>query len=123
MVVDVFGTLGVTELLIILALVLILFGATKIPALAKSLGQGVAEFRKARKEDPDGMDKEPVGSSGMTCPSCHRPIGPETLFCTSCGTSLTAERTVCGQCRTALKPQDSYCPKCGTQVPGEHGSV
>lgn len=118
-----FGTLGVTELLIILALVLILFGAAKIPALAKSLGQGVAEFRKARKEGPDGMDKEPNASNGLTCPSCRQPVGPEALFCTRCGKSLTVARKVCGQCRTALKPQDCYCSKCGTQVPGEHGSV
>lgn len=123
MVIDVFGTLGITELLIILALVLILFGATKIPALAKSLGQGVAEFRKARKEDPDGKDREPAVSNRLTCPSCHQPAGPDALFCTRCGKHLTTARTTCGQCRTALKPQDSYCPKCGTQVPGEYGSV
>lgn len=38
--------LGPTELLIVLAIVLLLFGATKLPNLARSLGQASHEFRK-----------------------------------------------------------------------------
>ena len=40
------GTVGPTELIIILAIVLLLFGAKKIPELAKGLGTGVREFKK-----------------------------------------------------------------------------
>jgi len=45
--------IGVKELLLILLIVLILFGAKKIPELAKSLAQGLKEFRKAAKETDD----------------------------------------------------------------------
>ena len=45
-----FGRLGMGELIIILAVVLIVFGPAKLPALAKSMGQAVAEFRKGTKE-------------------------------------------------------------------------
>ena len=45
-----FGRIGVSELLIILAVVLIFFGPAKLPALAKSMGQAVSEFRKGAKE-------------------------------------------------------------------------
>lgn len=45
-----FGRIGVSELLIILVVVLIFFGPAKLPALAKSMGQAVAEFRKGTKE-------------------------------------------------------------------------
>ena len=45
-----FGRIGVSELLIILAVVLIFFGPAKLPALAKSMGQAVSEFRKGTKE-------------------------------------------------------------------------
>ncbi len=45
-----FGRLGMGELLLILAVVLIIFGPAKLPALAKSMGQAVAEFRKGTKE-------------------------------------------------------------------------
>jgi sec-independent protein translocase protein TatA len=39
--------LGGTEIILILALVLILFGAKKLPELAKGLGAGIKEFKKA----------------------------------------------------------------------------
>jgi len=42
---------GMTEWLIILAIILVLFGAKKIPELAKGLGTGIKDFKKAVKED------------------------------------------------------------------------
>jgi sec-independent protein translocase protein TatA len=42
--------LGGGEIILILALVLILFGAKKLPELAKGLGQGIREFKKATNE-------------------------------------------------------------------------
>ena len=39
--------LGGTEIILILALVLILFGAKKLPELARGLGTGIKEFKKA----------------------------------------------------------------------------
>jgi sec-independent protein translocase protein TatA len=45
-----FGRIGASELLLILAVVLIFFGPQKLPALAKSMGQAVSEFRKGTKE-------------------------------------------------------------------------
>jgi sec-independent protein translocase protein TatA len=45
---------GPTEWVVILVIVLVLFGAKKLPELARSLGQGMNEFRKAREE----FDKE-----------------------------------------------------------------
>jgi sec-independent protein translocase protein TatA len=42
--------LGGTELIFVLAAVIILFGARKIPEFAKGLGQGIKEFRKASAE-------------------------------------------------------------------------
>lgn len=44
------GFMGGQELLIILAIVIILFGAKKIPELASGLGKGIKEFKKASKE-------------------------------------------------------------------------
>jgi sec-independent protein translocase protein TatA len=48
----VFG-IGGSELLIILALALLLFGGTKLPSLARGLGQSIKEFKKAAKEDTE----------------------------------------------------------------------
>jgi sec-independent protein translocase protein TatA len=44
------GMIGGWELILILAVVLILFGAKKLPELAKGLGQGIKEFKKASTE-------------------------------------------------------------------------
>lgn len=50
------GRFGVTEILVILAIVLLLFGGKKIPELMKGLGGGIKEFKKAAK----GEDEAPV---------------------------------------------------------------
>jgi sec-independent protein translocase protein TatA len=44
------GFLGGWELVLILAVVLVLFGAKKLPELAKGLGQGIKEFKKASSD-------------------------------------------------------------------------
>ena len=45
--------MGGLELLIILIIILLFFGAKQIPELARSLGKGTREFRKGVSEDPD----------------------------------------------------------------------
>jgi sec-independent protein translocase protein TatA len=50
--------LGVGELLVILVIVLIIFGAGKLPEIGDSLGRGVRNFRKAIKA-PDEIDITP----------------------------------------------------------------
>lgn len=47
------GIFGGWEIVLILAVVLILFGAKKLPELAKGLGQGIKEFKKATREVTD----------------------------------------------------------------------
>ncbi len=42
--------LGATELLIVLAVVLLLFGSTRLPALARSVGQAKREFHRGEDE-------------------------------------------------------------------------
>jgi TatA/E family protein of Tat protein translocase len=42
-----FGNIGMSELLVILVLVLLLFGPKKLPELARGLGRGIQEIRKA----------------------------------------------------------------------------
>ena len=47
------GRFGVTEILVILALVLLLFGGKKIPELMKGLGSGIKEFKDAAKNEDE----------------------------------------------------------------------
>jgi sec-independent protein translocase protein TatA len=50
--------LGVQELLIILAIVIVIFGATKIPQLGKGLGEGIRNFKSSLKGGEEGGEKE-----------------------------------------------------------------
>lgn len=50
-----FGNLGGMEILIIVLIVVVLFGAKKIPELAKGLGKGMKEFKKAVKDIEDDI--------------------------------------------------------------------
>jgi sec-independent protein translocase protein TatA len=54
--------LGTTELLIILLVVILLFGASRLPELAKSVGVSMKEFKKATREaqEPDEKDSKPA---------------------------------------------------------------
>ncbi|MCU4174587.1 Sec-independent protein translocase subunit TatA/TatB [Carboxylicivirga sp. N1Y90] len=57
-----FGGIGPQELIIGAIVIVLLFGGRKIPELMKGLGQGMKEFKKARKEEPGNKsdDKDKV---------------------------------------------------------------
>jgi sec-independent protein translocase protein TatA len=52
--------MGVKEILIIALIIIILFGAKKIPQLMRGLGTGIREFKSAKDQDPSEGIKEPV---------------------------------------------------------------
>jgi len=49
--------IGAQELIIILVILLILFGGTRLPSLAKGLGESVRNFKQGISEDPDDIKK------------------------------------------------------------------
>ena len=53
-----FGNIGTPEILIILLIILVFFGAKKIPELAQGLGKGIREFRKAAKDIQEDITSE-----------------------------------------------------------------
>jgi sec-independent protein translocase protein TatA len=48
-----FGNLGAGEIILILLVILILFGAKKIPELARGIGKGMSEFKKGLRDVQD----------------------------------------------------------------------
>jgi len=91
--------LGSQELLVILVIVLVLFGANRLPQLARSLGSSLKEFKK-------GIDEAQAKETSVSPPSADR------------GASTSGERS-CGQCKSALAPDWTHCPRCGTAVTHE----
>lgn len=53
-----FENIGGPELLLILLVIFVFFGAKKIPEIAKGLGQGIREFRKAARDIQEEVNKE-----------------------------------------------------------------
>jgi len=82
--------LGAQELLVILVIVLVLFGGSKLPDLAKSLGRSMKEFKKG--------------------------IGVETEVEPAPPPKLAAALPACAHCRNPLETGWSHCPRCGTPV-------
>ena len=52
------GNLGATEIILIVLVILLFFGARKLPELAQGLGKGIREFRKATREIQDEVEGE-----------------------------------------------------------------
>jgi len=88
--------LGPQELMVILLIALILFGAQKLPDLARGLGKSVKEFKKG----VEGLADE-GGSS--------KPASPPVA-------TAPASRT-CGACKNPLEVDWTHCPRCGSTAP------
>ena len=56
------GKFGMTEIILIVLVVVLLFGGRKIPELMKGIGQGMKEFKKASKFDADAEDAKEVAA-------------------------------------------------------------
>ena len=70
---------GPTEWLLILVIVLVLFGAKKLPELARGLGQGLNEYRKARDDFDRAWQRADVPARPLAAPAGtrHDGRGPE----------------------------------------------
>jgi sec-independent protein translocase protein TatA len=88
------GGLGGWEVLLIVAIVLILFGAKKIPELARGLGTGIREFKNATTEVKKEIDKDE-----------EKPSSHQSTEATSAGAATTAASTgAASTAATTAKP-------------------
>jgi sec-independent protein translocase protein TatA len=89
--------IGSQDLLVGLAIVLLLFGAKKLPELAASLGKSMKEFKKGVSETGEEDSLRPPS------PSTEPPTAPRA----------------CPVCTASLERDWIHCPRCGTTI---HGS-
>jgi|GEM_PF-3356763 sec-independent protein translocase protein TatA len=87
------------QLLVILAILLLIFGPSKLPQLGASMGKTIKAFRESAKEvgaeanvppQTAAQPVQPVSPAGpsVTCPKCGTVAAADAQFCTRCGTKL-----------------------------------
>lgn len=84
--------LGMPELLVIMVIALIIFGAGKLPQIGSSLGTAIREFKKSIEASPREV------------------------------TTTTAEEILCSQCRRSLQKDWLACPHCGLKREAKPGA-
>jgi len=87
--------LGGPELVFVLVIVLIVFGAGKLPSVFGQLGKGVRTFRdEAQNDDPKPVSASTAGATaaatGKFCTSCGKSNADGAKFCATCGAPLAA---------------------------------
>ena len=83
-----FGSLGFTELILILVIVLIIFGAGKLPQLGEGVGKAIKGFKKSVHEaeaydiDPQAQAQEGTPTPTAASPQISQPIQSESVEAT-----------------------------------------
>lgn len=95
------GNIGVPELIIIFVVALIVFGPKKLPELGKSLGKGLAEFRRASNELKASLEEE-VRSIEHESPPASSPTPIGTV------SSVTPTETAVAEKSTPEKSSDVH---------------
>jgi sec-independent protein translocase protein TatA len=88
--------LGSQELLVILVIVVILFGANRLPQIARSLGSSMKEFKKGigegqgeeRSVTTPKDDLKAASTEVRPCRSCQNPLAAGWSHCPRCGTPV-----------------------------------
>src|SRR3990172_408739 len=88
--------LGLPELLIILVVLVLIFGVSKVGDLGGALGKSVREFRKASKDD----ESKPPAPTSSASNNASTGVSQATAarFCSNCRTQLTGDEKFCAQC-------------------------
>jgi len=70
------GDIGGSELMLIMVVILIFFGANKIPELARGLGKGIREFKDASREIRSEIENSGQPNQHYNAPSYQQPVQP-----------------------------------------------
>lgn len=85
--------LGPAELIIVLLVVVMIFGGSRVAELGSSLGKGIKEFKNAMKDDDDALPPAVTAdlhsdSGNVACPHCTSENLADARFCNECGLAM-----------------------------------
>ena len=87
------GALQPMHLFVVLVIVLLIFGPGKLPDLARGIGDGIRELKKATREEDKAASVAPVTAMAparLSCPSCATANSVGQSFCGKCGSRVAA---------------------------------
>ena len=106
------------HIILIILVAFLIFGASRLPEIGRSLGKGISEFRKGTKEAAEGF-KEEV-SKPINAPAAHVPAAsPAPVQAAPSVTASSGKLTgnFCIQCGTPNPPEARFCASCGAKLP------
>lgn len=99
--------LGPLELGIILLIVVMLFGATRLADVGGSLGKGIREFRKNVKDEEEETKAPPTQAASPAPAATAAPVS---------GPPQTVSALKCGNCGTLNPVNAKHCNECGSPI-------
>ena len=98
------------HIVIIILVAVVIFGASKLPELGRSLGRTISEFRKGTKEAAEGF-KEEMNKTEAPAANPAQTAGP------SGAASASAAGNFCINCGAPNLPEARFCANCGAKMP------
>ncbi len=113
------------HLIVLLVVILIVFGAGKLPGVGAALGQSVKEFKKATTED-ENRAAAATAPAANTCAKCSAVVPDGAQFCAACGSPVrtqipadaatSASTTFCSSCGAKNLAGARFCAQCGSTM-------
>lgn len=94
--------LGFPELIIILVVVLLIFGASRLADVGGALGKSIREFRRAASE-PEEPARPSSSATDTPGDAPAASMAASQQHCTSCGAEIDVHGKFCANCGTAIK--------------------
>jgi sec-independent protein translocase protein TatA len=91
-------SIGPWELVVVLVIVVVIFGAGRLSDVGGALGKSIREFRKATQDEPA---TQPPAAAPLASPTVTPSVAVENK-CPSCATVNPTGQVFCGQCGTRL---------------------
>ena len=110
--------LGPWELIIILLIVVVIFGAGRLADIGGALGKGIKEFRSATK-DETGADQTVTTVATAPAPAVGHPSPTTTTVVTpvqSASVTTISGDVKCGSCGTVNPATQTFCGQCGQRL-------
>jgi sec-independent protein translocase protein TatA len=103
------------HIVIIIVVAFLLFGATKLPEMGRSLGKTISEFKQGTKEAAEGFREEATKSTSIpAAPAPASQAFPPTIAAAG---SSTSSKRFCIQCGAPNPTEAHFCGSCGAQLP------